>query len=168
MKTLKFYTFLVIMAMSAGSCHFYKFTGASIPANAKTVSVDYFKYSAQTINPTLNQDITEKLRDKLTGQTRLSLIDGKGDLQFKGEIVDYSISPVALSATESASQNKLTIKVKVEFINEIDETKNFSKTFTADADYDSQQILTDVEPRIVPGIVEKLVEDIFQEAVVNW
>jgi hypothetical protein len=168
MKTLQFYTFFFIVAMNMTSCHFYSFTGASIPANAKTVSVDYFKYSAQNINPTLNQEITEKLRDRLTGQTRLSLIDGKGDLQFKGEIIDYSISPVALTAGQTASQNKLTIKVKVEFVNEMNETMNFSQTFSEDADYDSQEILTSIEPTIVPGIVEKLVDDIFQKAVVNW
>jgi hypothetical protein len=168
MKTIKFYIFLIISTLSIISCHIYSFTGASIHPNAKTVSVDYFKNSAPTFNPTLSQEITEKLRDKLTGQTSLSLIDGKGDLQFKGEIIDYKVSPVALVAGETAAQNRLTITVKVEFINELDETMSFTQTFSRYSDYDSQKILPTVEPTIVPDIVDQLTDDIFQKAVVNW
>jgi len=168
MKTLKYQILLIITVLCISSCHIYSFTGASIPKDAKTVSVDYFKNSAQTFNPTLSQDITESLRNKLTSQTVLSLIDGKGDLQFKGVIVDYSVSPVALVAGETAAQNRLTIKVKVEFVNEFDKTMNFSQTFSRYADFDSQKILTAVESDLVKTIVDLLTDDIFQKAVVNW
>jgi hypothetical protein len=168
MKTLRYQILLIITVLCISSCHIYSFTGASIPKDAKTVSVDYFKNSAQTFNPTLSQDITESLRNKLTSQTVLSLIDGKGDLQFKGVIVDYSVTPVALVAGETAAKNRLTIKVKVEFVNEFDKTMNFSQTFSRYADYDSQKILTAVESDLVKGIVDQLTDDIFQKAVVNW
>jgi hypothetical protein len=169
MKTLRYIIFLIIIGLYSTSCHIsYSLTGASIDPNAKTVSVDYFKNSAQTFNPTLSQDITESLRNKLTSQTVLSLNDGKGDLQFKGVIIDYSVSPVALVAGETAAQNRLTIKVKVEFVNEFDKTMNFSQTFSRYADYPSSKILTSAEPDIVPGIVDQLTDDIFQKAVVNW
>jgi nitrogen regulatory protein PII len=167
MKLNKYHILLLII-INAASCRFYSFTGASIDPNAKTFSVDYFKNNAQTFNPNLSQDLTESLRKKLTSQTTLSLVDGKGDLQFKGEITDYSVTPVSLTANETAAKNRLTIVVKVEFINEFDEKMNFSQTFSRYSDYESNKILTAVEPELVPEIVNQLTEDIFQKAVVNW
>lgn len=150
------------------SCGIYGFTGASIPPGAKTVSVEYFKNTASIFNPTLSPQFTEILQKKLVSQTPLNLTSGKGDLQFKGQIIDYSVAPMALVVGETAAMNRLTIKVKVSFINEIEETKNFEETFSRYADYDSNKMLSAVEPDIVPLIIEQLTDDIFQKAVVNW
>lgn len=158
----------VFGVLSLTSCGIYSFTGASIHPDAKTVSVEYFKNNAPIFNPTLSQQITEMLQDKLSSQTTLKLTDGKGDLQFKGQITDYSVSPVGLQAGETAAQNRLTIRVKVDFINELEETYNFNETFTRYAEYESSQILSSVEPTLVPEIIELITDDIFQKAVVNW
>jgi hypothetical protein len=167
MKTI-FQLFAILEILVLSSCGIYSFTGASIPPGAKTVSVDYFKNNAPNFNPTLSQDFTEMLQNKLVSQTTLNLTDGKGDLQFKGQIIDYAVSPVGLVANETAPSNRLTIRVKVTFINELDETQNFEQTFSRYEDYPSSEILTSVEPEIVPSIIEQLTDDIFQKAVVNW
>jgi hypothetical protein len=158
----------ILLALTLSSCGIYSFTGASIHPDAKTVSVEYFKNNAPIFNPTLSQEITEMLQDKLSSQTSLRLTDGKGDLQFKGQIIDYSVRPVGLQANETSAQNRLTIKVKVEFINEFEENYNFNETFSRYADYESSKILSSVESTLVPQILELLTDDIFQKAVVNW
>lgn len=168
MKNIRIISLLLILIPLIYSCGIYSFTGASIPVGAKTVSVEYFKNTAAIFNASLSQDITNLLQKKLVSQTSLNLTDGKGDLQFKGQIVDYSVAPMALTADETAAQNRLTIKVKVTFINELDETKNFEETFSRYTDYDSKEMLSSVEPTIVPAILEQLTDDIFQKAVVNW
>ena len=165
----KYHPFIIIsFILPLVSCWAYSFTGASIPPGAKTVSVEYFKYNAPNFNPTLSQDITEKLQNKMVSQTSLKLTEGNGDLQFKGQITDYSVSPVGLVSNETAAQNRLTIKVKVEFINELDESLNFDQTFTRYQDYPSEKMLADVESELVPAIIDQIVDDIFQKAVVNW
>ncbi len=168
MKKIKIIALFIFIVPLISSCGIYSFTGASIPVGAKTVSVEYFKNTASIFNATLSQDITELLQKKLVSQTSLNLTEGKGDLQFKGQIVDYSVAPIALTANETAAQNRLTIKVKVTFINELDETKNFDETFSRYTDYDSKEMLSSVEPTVVPAILEQLTDDIFQKAVVNW
>ena len=168
-KNLVFRTFMLLVIIGFyTSCGIYSFTGASIPPGAKTVSVDYFKNIASIFNPTLSQEFTEALQKKLVSQTPLNLVEGKGDLQFKGQIVDYAVTPVALTANETAALNRLTVKVKVTYVNELDETKNFEETFTRYADFDSKDMLSTAEPNIIPGIIEQLTDDIFQKAVVNW
>ncbi len=159
---------LVFFALFQSSCLHYSFTGASIHPDAKTVSVEYFKNTAPIFNPVLSQQITEMLQDKLVSQTSLKLTNGKGDLQFKGQIIDYSVKPVGVNSRDESSQNRLTIKVKVEFVNEFDENYSFQETFSRFADYESSQILSSVESSLVNEILELITDDIFNKAVVNW
>ena len=168
MKKIQIIFTLFCLVPIISTCGIYSFTGASITAGAKTVSVEYFKNNASIFNPTLSQQFTDLLQKKLVSQTPLNLINGKGDLQFKGQIIDYSFAPMALVANETAAMNRLTIKVKVSFINVLDETKNFEETFSRYADYDSKKILSAAEPDIVPTIIDQLTDDIFQKSVVNW
>ena len=54
------------------SCGIYSFTGASIPTEAKTISVQYFNNKAATIQPTLSQVFTERLKDIFVENTNLT------------------------------------------------------------------------------------------------
>ena len=150
------------------ACGFYSFTGASISPDVKTVSVQYFPNRAATIQPTLSQVFTERLKDYFLEQTNLSLEADAGDLNFSGEIVKYEVKPIAIQANEQAAQNRLSIAVKVKFENTKDESKNFEQKFSRYADYDSGQSLADVEEDLIEQITNELAEDIFNKAVVNW
>ena len=161
----------LILTLIAASCN-YSFTGASISPEAKTVSVGFIKNMAPLVNPTLSQSMTDALKDKLTGQTNLFLKDKNGDLQFEGEITDYSTQPIAIQAgaenRDKAALNRLTITVKIRYSNKFDEKAAFETTFSRFEDYDSQKNLRDVEDGLVKNISDALVEDIFNKAVVNW
>lgn len=146
----------------------YSFTGASIPPDAKTVFVSDFRNVAPIVNPELANNLTEALKDKFVGQTSLKLGDENADLYFEGSITGYNTQPVAIKAGDVASQNRLTITVKVKFVNNKDKNANFDASFSRYEDYDSQFNLTDVEAELVKSIVESLVDDIFTKAVVNW
>ena len=159
---------VVFSIVFLSSCGFYSFTGASISPDVKTVSVQYFPNRAATIQPTLSQVFTERLKDYFLEQTNLSLEADVGDLNFSGEIIKYEIKPIAIQANEQAAQNRLTIAVKVKFENTKDENKNFEQKFSRYMDYDSSQSLAEVEDNLIEQITNELAEDIFNKAVVNW
>ena len=158
----------IVLAAFLSACGFYSFTGASISPDVKTVSVQYFPNRAATIQPTLSQVFTERLKDYFLEQSNLSLEADGGDLNFSGEIVKYEIKPIAIQANEQSAQNRLTISVKVKFENTKDESKNFEQKFSRYADYDSSQSLANVEEDLIEQITNELAEDIFNKAVVNW
>ena len=158
----------IVLAAFLSACGFYSFTGASISPDVKTVVVKYFPNRAATIQPTLSQVFTERLKDYFLEQTNLSLEADAGDLNFSGEIVKYEVKPIAIQANEQAAQNRLSIAVKVKFENTKDESKNFEQKFSRYADYDSSQSLADVEEDLIEQITNELAEDIFNKAVVNW
>ncbi len=160
--------FSLVFCLLMHGCGVYSFSGASIPAEAKTVSVQYFPNHAQLVNPTLSNDFSTALRDAMMNQTPLDMVESGGDLSFEGEITDYKTSPVAITAGQTAALNRLTITVNVRFVNRFDETKNFETRFTHYEDYPSDQDLNSVQDALTATIIEALVEDVFNKALVNW
>ena len=158
---------VMALAFVCHGCGIYSFSGASIPAEAKTVSVAYFPNHAQLVNPLLSDNMTTALRDAMNSQTTLDLVESGGDLAFEGEITDYRTSPIAITG-QTAAMNRLTVTVKVRFSNRLDETKDFEQTFSRYEDYPSDQELTSVQESLTATIVDQLVEDIFNKALVNW
>lgn len=146
----------------------YSLNGASIPPEAKTVSVTFFQNNASLSPPTLSQSFTEALRTKLTSQSRLSLISRDGDLAFEGAITGYTTTPVAVQSTDQAAKNRLTITVNVKYTCKFDEKKNFEQSFSRFADYASDQNLTTVEGSLIEEINSQLTQDIFNKALNNW
>lgn len=150
------------------ACGMYSFTGASISPEVKSISIDFFPNQAEVVNPTLSQTFTEGLKDHFLQQTNLILKRDEGDLHFEGEIVQYSIKPVASTAEQNTSQNRLTIAVRVRFYNKFDEDKNFDTRFSRFADFPSSQNIASIEEELVAEIVQELEENIFNKALVNW
>ena len=108
---------VLALALVCQGCGIYSFSGASIPAEAKTISVDYFPNHAQLVNPLLSDNLTTALRNAMTSQTTLDLVESGGDLAFEGEITDYKTMPVAITSGQTAAMNRLTITVRVRFTN---------------------------------------------------
>lgn len=158
---------MLTLAWICQGCGIYSFSGASIPAEAKTISVDYFPNHAQLVNPLLSENLTTALRNAMTSQTTLDLIESGGDLAFEGEITDYRTTPVAITG-QTAAMNRLTITVTVRFSNRIDDSKDFEQSFSRYEDYPSDQDLNSVQETLTTTIVDQLVEDIFNKALVNW
>lgn len=158
----------LVMGATSGCTVKYSFSGASIPLEAKTVSVPYFPNNAPMVAPTLSSTITEALQDKFARQTKLQLVDSGGDLAFEGEITNYTSTPAAITSAETAAMNRLTITVKVKFTNVYEPQNNYNKSFSAFAEYDANQLLQDIQDQLITEICEQLVQDIFNAAVANW
>lgn len=146
----------------------YSFSGASIPPEAKTVSVQYFPNNASLAPPTLSQSFTEALRDKLSSQTRLGLVNKGGDLAFEGSVTGFATMPIAIQSTDQAALNRLTVTVNVRYTCSFDEKKNFEQSFSRFADYPSTQNLATVQDQLITDINKDLVQDIFNRALNDW
>lgn len=165
----KIHTLLILIAaFLLTGCGVYSFTGASIPAEAKTVSVAYFPNNANLVQPMLSSVLTNTLRDYFMNQTSLTEVENNGDLAIEGEITDYVTAPTAITGDQTAALNRLTVTVNVRFFNKYDESKNFEQKFSQYEDYSSTLDLNSVQDELMETIVEKLCEDIFNKAVVNW
>lgn len=162
---------LVVAAImiAAQSCKIqYGFTGANLSAAVKTYTVYYFPNRARLINPTLSQNFTEGLREKLRRQTSLNELSENGDLEFEGQITGYEVRPMSIQKDDLAAKNRLTVTVKLKYTNSKSPEDNFERSFSAYEDYDSNLTISDIEDELSELIITKLTEDIFNATIANW
>lgn len=158
----------ILIVVLVGCKISYSLNGADICDVCETVSVDVLQNNATIVNPILSQELTEALRDKFNNETPLTLVKSDGDLQFSGYISDYRVQSIAVQGNETAAMNRLTITIQVQYTNVHEEEKNFDKSFSRYADFESSRNLADVEEQLIEQINEQLVQDVFNQSVVNW
>lgn len=161
---------LLILSASllVGACGIYSFSGTSIQPDVKTITIPYVEYVALRVNPSLSNDLTEALKEKYRKLTRLEEVDVDGDLELVCSVTGYDVKATAVTANEMASQNRLTVTVKVEFSNKKYPEDDVNKSFSAYEDFDATLSLDAVEAGLCETIIEKLVEDIFNATVAQW
>jgi hypothetical protein len=165
-----FKCFLVASVLLFSGCHAgWSLSGASIPPDAKTFSVQYFQSQAPLAGPTYSQVFTDALRDYMASQSRLTLVPN-GDLDFQGAITGYTITPLAAASASSgqSSLTRLTVTVEVTYTNKNDPKKGFTTSFSRYADYPSSSSLSAVQGDLITQINKLLVQDIFDKAFNNW
>lgn len=160
--------FVVISTIGQSCKMSYSFTGADIPAAAQTFSVETFSVVAPLADPTYGLTITESLKDLILNQSRLDLVRTEGDLQFEGTVTGYNVAPAALSSDEFAEINRLTIRIKVTYVNTFEEEKNFERSFSRFADFPTSQDLSSVEQSLIEEINNQLTQDIFDASLGSW
>lgn len=171
MKKNLFFAFIsLITAIGITSCAIsYKLNGASIDyESTKTISFEYIPIKAAMVYPPLAVTFNDELQAKYANQTKLEQVKTNGDLQLSGAITGYSLAPQAVKQDAYAAETRLTIKVKIKFVNKANKSDNFDKEFSAYRDFDATQMITDVQDGLCEEMVKELVEQIFNATVANW
>jgi len=147
----------------------YSLGGSLIPENMKTYSVEIFENISPFVSATLSQTFTEGLKDRIRTQSKLSQVNQDGDAIFSGVITNYAITPAAVEAgTDMAALNRLSITVKVKYVNRKDETgeSDFEESFTQFKEFRGE--VSTQEMTLNQEIVKMLTEDVFNRAFNNW
>ncbi len=118
--------------------------------------------------PGVMADFIEALKDIYTRQTRLIQVPRNGDLQLEGEITGFDLTPMAIGSDAFSQETKLTITIKVKFVNTKDEKQNFETTMSMHRNFPNSQQLFEVQDQLVAEIVKELTEMIFNRTVANW
>lgn len=167
---VRFAMVLLIGSMLCACRISYKLNGAAIDYNVyKTIYVSNFPIRAALVYPPLQQTFENELLDYITRNTRLRTIDSNNaDIQLEGEITGYNLSPQAVTENAYASRTRLTIQVRVHYTDARAEGKDIDQTFSAYRDFDSSEMLTDVQDELCSQISRELVELIFNATLGDW
>lgn len=152
----------------------YSFTGSSLSPETKTIQIKNFPNNT-AFNPNLSQEFTVALQNRFLQRTSLKGTNENPDILIEGEISDYQIAPTTISnpvdadgGRIQAAQNKLTITVKVRYENKIEKEKSFEKSFTDEANFNSDLDIYAIENQQTKLVYERLINKIFNEIVANW
>ena len=159
---------ILFLILALSSCKGgYSFTGGNV-GDAKTMQVDFFDNNAQIVNPETSQWMTEAIKDIFVQQTPLELVQGPADMYISGEINEYSLRPQAARGPSEVAQMLFTIRVQVEFINELAPENNFNARFSRSRPYDADLNFSDIENELAAEIIKELREDVLNRAIANW
>jgi hypothetical protein len=157
----------LFLASSFSSCNIYKFNEATIPDSIKTVKVNFIENRAQYINPQLGPKLTDKLRQKIIGQTRLSQTKTDNpDWEISGTVTQYSFSTSAISGQQVAT-NRLTVGIQIILNNrKTDEVKDYdvSRSF----EFKGNQSFQQAEATLLDEMTRTLTDEIFNKLFSNW
>ena len=167
-RLLRILPLLLALVLTVSGCWLYSFSGTSIQPDVKTICIEPVENKAMKVNPSLANNLFEAMCDKYKKLTKLEQVSDGGDLYVLATIESYQVSAAAVTADEVAALNRLTVTVKVKFVNEKHQEDNFEKSFAAYEDYNSENSLDAVEVTLCDTIIEKIVEDIFNATVANW
>ena len=169
LKSLRFVMFALVLIISVSCTISYKFNGRNIDyTKTKSISIVDFANTAELVYAPLSQEFSEKLRDAYRKTTRLQLLKKGGDLHLEGEIVGYELTPMAISADTYASQTKLTITINVRFTNSQNPEDDFEKKYTAYNTFDSNKMLSDIQDELLKGMIDEVVDNIYNDTVAKW
>ena len=166
--SLPILSLLIVTALSFLSCNIYKFKDVSIDARAKTCHIVPVTNTASYNNPQLAPQLSDKLRQKVTNQTRLTLIPREdADYFIKCEITGYNVTTAGISQQQAAT-NRLVVTVKVTFRNKFDEKKNFESPVSRNFDFSANLSLNQAESQLTSTIVQNMVDEIFTKIFSDW
>lgn len=161
---------LIVLLFSGCS---YKFNGASIPPEMKTVSIPFFENNAALVDPFLSQQLTEAFKDRIRNQSKLNITVSDAHGKFEGSITDYDIKPISIQDNKNpvAGANRLTITVSVKYTNTIkgSEKQSFNQPFSAFTDFSlAGQSLSSQQSSLNKKVIDQLTENIFNRAFAQW
>lgn len=155
---------IVLLAFS--SC--YTFKDVSIPPEIKTVKVNYIENRARIVNPQLSQRLTDKLRQKIVNQTRLTQTNNdEADYDVSGQITDYYVTTSGIS-NQQAATNRLNVTVHIIFKNRKDDKKNFEADVSRTFDFSATLSLNQAESSLTDLVVQNMTDEIFNRIFSNW
>ena len=168
-KRLSLYLICLMMMgfLNYATCK-YSFKDVSIPVEVKTFRVNYFENKAQYVNTQLSPQLTERLKQKIIGTTRLGQTNADdAHYDISGYVSQYYTSTISISGS-NASGNRLTVGFHLIFKNTLDEKKNFETDLTRTFDFAADLNLTQAEATLNDEIIRNLVDEIFNKIFSNW
>jgi hypothetical protein len=167
-QSLLFLTALIVVSLQLfiSSCGVYRFSDASVPDSIKTVKVNFIENRASYINPQLSPRLTDKVRQKIVAQTRLTQTNNNADWEISGAITQYSFTTSAIAGQQSAN-NRLSVSLQLTvYDRKSEETRkvDVSRSF----EFKGSLTVQAAEASLGDELIRTLADDIFNKVFSNW
>jgi len=158
---------LLFLSIGNSSCSVYKFHDIAIPDSIKTIKVNFIENRAPYVNPLLSPRLTDRLKQKIITQTRLSQTNNdNADWDIKGYISNYTSSTSGISQ-QTVATNRLTVTVHIS-VNDQKADKTQEYDVSRNFEYSATKSLSQAESELADEIIRGLTDDIFNRIFSNW
>lgn len=141
----------------------------------RTIEIPMFNDESGKGPANASQIFTERLRDYFQNNTKLQIVNEKGDLKLEGAIVQYEIVITGASGTEqleAATRNRLSFVVSAElsdFTEQPEKNEFKSKSFkNTNAEFDANADFSALEQGLIEEAADQVIQEIFASSFNNW
>jgi hypothetical protein len=150
------------------SCGVYTFKDVSIDySKYKTIKIDFIDNRASYKNPQLSAKITDALKQKISNQTKLTVVNNDdANYRVSGYISNYAVSTAGISEQKAAT-NRLTVGAHITLMDNI---TNKPQEFDVSRDFDfaAGLTITQAESQLLSDIIKNETDEIFNRMFSNW
>ena len=159
---------ILMLCFNFSTCKYSFKDGVSIPQDVKTFRVNWLENRARYINPQLSPQLTEKLKLKIIGNTRLRQSNSDdAHYDISGYVNDYTVTTTGIS-NNAPSTNRLNVGFHLIFKNKLDEKKDFEADVSTTYDFKANLSLSQAETALTNEILKNTVDAIFNKIFSNW
>ena len=156
------------LLLAFSGCGVYSFRDAVIPDNIKTVKIGFIENKARYVNPQLAPMLTDKLQQKIIGQTKLTRTNSDdAHYQIYATITNYDPTQTVGVSAQQATTNRLTVTVHV-LLKKTLENKEQEFDVTRNFDFSANLTLNQAEGQLMDDIIRNITDDIFNQIFSNW
>src|ERR1700750_369690 len=154
------------------ACGVYSFKDVSIPPEVKSIHIGFIENRARYVDPQLSPQLTDKLKQKISSQTKLTQIQTENaDYDVSAYVSAYDITTAGVS-NQAASINRLTVSVHLALKKRLSDQKlgtpDFETDISRNFDFPASQSFTDAQVSLLPQIIQQLTDDMFNRLFSNW
>jgi len=167
------FALISVLLFLASSCKIYSFKDVSVPAQIKTIRINFIENKARFVDPTLSPQLTDKFKQKVGSQlSRLTQVQSDdADYIVDAYISDYAVTTAGVS-NQQAATDRLTVSVHIMFKNKYSDQKIGTPDFEADVsrnfDFSASLNLNDAEAQLATTIVSNMTDEMFNRIFSNW
>ena len=160
-------TLYLFTTLNSG-CGIYKLADVNIPTNIKTVNVKFIENKARYINSQLSPRFTDKLRQKIVSQTRLTQVNNENaDYEISGWISQYDVSTSAISDQQVAT-NRLTVGVHITLLDRLNTKPPKEIDVSRSFEFGATLSLAQAETKLFEEIIRNLTDEVFNRIFSDW
>lgn len=166
------FTILIAIVIAFTGCGIYSFSPkGTLDPDIKTVRVNTIDNRAPYVNPQLAPNLADRLRQKITRQTKLSQTNrDDANLDINATVTDYSVLTTAISNSNGQTQtsiNRLNVTVHVIINNQLkNDTKQYDVSHSFD--FDANLSLNQAEAKLLEEMIRNLSDEIFNRIFSDW
>ena len=163
---------LLIILLSSNACGVYSFKDVSIPPEVKSIHIGFIENRARYVDPQLSPQLTDKLKQKISSQTKLTqILTENADYDVTAYVSEYNISTAGVSS-QAASIDRLTVTIHLALKNRLADQKlgtpDFETDISRNFDFPATQSVSDAEASLTSQIVSQMTDDMFNRLFSNW
>lgn len=160
--------FYFISLFAVSSCGVYSFKDVSIPPEIKTIRIGIIENKASYNNASLTPNLTERLRQKINNQTRLTQTNSDNahyDVQSYVSRYDVTTSGVA---NQQSTTNRISVTVHVTLRDQLNNKDPQEFDITRNFEFNANISQQTAEAQLLDEMVRNLTDDIFNRLFSNW